>query len=162
VEAAGDVGALPAVTAGAGLSGAVLLRRVRVELEGTAWLPERVTASARPSAGGHLAFLSASVSCGPRFFVGDVELGPRVGLELGWMHATGFGVVQPGEASALWRATLGGLVVGVPVTRSVHGRFELAALLPLDRPRWLLDQVGEVGRSSVVVARVGVGAEMRF
>jgi hypothetical protein len=161
LSAAGEVGALPSATVGIGLTGALLLPYVRFELEGDAWLPERETTSTRPDTGGQFTFLSGALSGGPRLFVGRVELVPCVGMDLGFMHASGYGVTQPGRASALWRAPLGGVLLIVS-TRRIGFRFELVALVPLDRPRWILEEVGEVGQTGVIGGRAEAGAELRF
>jgi hypothetical protein len=91
-----------------------------------------------------------------------VELGPCVGIELGRIHAAGFGVTEPGEGSELWVAGLaGGLLTWAPVPAIAVGlRVDVA--LPATRPVFVLQGVGSVHQPGSVAGRVAGVIEARF
>ncbi|MEJ7734549.1 MAG: hypothetical protein WKG00_35805 [Polyangiaceae bacterium] len=90
---------------------------------------------------------------GPRFEL-DV---PCAALELGRMHAEGYGVTNPGEAARLWSAARVGVAGGMVASPWLALRMRLEAVVPLRSPRFVLGNVGIVheaafsGRASVIV-----------
>ena len=94
--------------------------------------------------------------------LGPVELGPRAGLELGRIHAAGFGVDHPGEASVLWVALRAGASGTLAVAGPLGLRLDLGLAVPLSRPRWVLERVGPVDRPAAATARGALGLEARF
>jgi hypothetical protein len=158
----GDTGVFPLATVGATLTGALLFRGFRFEIDATTLMPERIASPLRAGAGGALTFFAGGVSAGPRLTRGIFEAGVCVGVEVGQLRAAGFGVSNPGEASALWVGARSGITFAALVTPWIAFRLDLLAVVPTDRARWLIDEVGEIGRSDAVSARGKVGAEIRF
>jgi hypothetical protein len=155
------------VAATAGGAAAVVLGPVRIEIGAGVW-PARtaIPAPQLPSAGGTVSLVAGSLGAcldvlgitASRPF----ELGPCGGFELGRLHAAGFGVSSPSEASTVWAAPkLGGHFAWSPIRRLAFVA-RLDAAFPLRRPTFVLENVGPVHRPSAVVGRAAGGVELRF
>ena len=90
------------------------------------------------------------------------EIGPCLGFELGRLHASGFGVSNPGEGSTLWAAIDGGGVLALRLAAPLALVLRLGAAVPLLRPSFVLENVGPVFRPPAVAARGESGVELIF
>jgi hypothetical protein len=142
----------------------IVYQSQRIEA-GVAVRPARAaTIASRPTAGGDVDLLAGLVvTCRDlALFKSPIELGPCAGIEVGRIHAAGFGVRTPSEASQLWVAPrVGGMITWAPL-RLLGLVLRLEAAFPLDRPRFVLEEVGAVHRPSVAVGRAEAGVELRF
>ncbi len=78
------------------------------------------------------------------------------------MSADGFGVRSPGAGSALWIAPLAEAALALPLGRLFALRLDVGVLAPVERPPFVLENVGPVFGASAVVGRAALGAEVRF
>jgi hypothetical protein len=159
--AGADVGTLPKIAGSVGAAAAFLYGPQRFELSAGAWLGRSVDISPY-GAGGTVSLIAGTAATCRNLLTGRVELGPCIGIELGRLHASGYGVSSPDEAATLWAALKAGAAVSwFPVPQAALV-LRLDAAVPLSRPRFVLDGVGPVHRISAVAGRAAAGAEMRF
>jgi hypothetical protein len=160
--AGADAGSLPGVSAGFGVTGALLIGAQRIEVGFAARPPATGTLAARPTAGGSVDLISGSIGTCRALLERPVQLGPCLSLEAGRMHAAGFGVTAPGHADEPWVAAgAGGLLSWAPVRR-VALVLRIDAVAPLLRPTFVLDGVGPVHRPDAVAGRAAGGVELVF
>ena len=114
------------------------------------------------SRGGTFALYAAHATGCYEVLSADFEIGPCLGVELGALKGTGFGINKQTPALALWAAPSVGGAFGWRIGGYFALRLELAALFPLQRPEFVLDGVGGVHRPAAVLGRAGLGAEVRF
>ncbi|MFO0762547.1 MAG: hypothetical protein U0359_39270 [Byssovorax sp.] len=147
-----DAGSLPGVSPGLSLGAAVGYRFLRGEI-GALFLPARdQTAATKASAGATVDLLAGTLTGCFWPTVWKLQLGPCAGLELGRIRARAFGVTSPGEGTALWSAfRAGGGLAWSPIAPLFLGlRLEMA--VPLQRPGFVIGNVGTVYRPSPVAA----------
>ena len=162
-----DAGSLPGVSFAAGGVAALGLGAFRVEL-GAGAFPARAQVVARPAASGAAAGGDVSLIAGSAGLCYDVlpsvrfDLAPCAAFEIGRMHASGFGVSNPGAGDALWTAARAGARFAYwPVSRAaVVVRVE--GVVPMTRPGFVLENLGSVYRPGPVAGRLGGGVEVRF
>lgn len=143
-----DVGSLPGPAAGFGVN--VLARYGAQQFEiGAGVFPERsATIPERPSAGGKIGLTTVTAGTCRTLLPGFIELSPCVALELGLMHARGFGVTSTERVSVFWAAARGGGTLAFrPITR-LGLLLRIEGVVPLTAPRFLLGGVGEVHKPS--------------
>ncbi|WP_437506131.1 hypothetical protein [Sorangium sp. So ce1099] len=144
----------------------VVVGPARLEAGASFWAGNTAESAARPRSGGTIGLVAGSLAAcallpplaravGPHFEVGV----PCAGFELGRMHAEGYGVSDPDEGSALWAALRGGAAAAWVVEPWVRLRLRLEAVVPLKRPRFVLEGVGDVHEPSVA-ARAALGLEL--
>ncbi|MCC7386952.1 MAG: hypothetical protein IT384_34260 [Deltaproteobacteria bacterium] len=164
VDVLGDAGALPRMTAGLALTGALRIDAalpLRLELGAGAWLSQREIVRGDPAAGGEFGLLAAQArAC--------VEPGSSAvwafsfcgGAELGFLAAQGFGVSRPQSSHTVVPSVLADVRVSLAISRwlALVGRLEGAA--PLARPMFSLDPLGEVHRAAPITARGAIGLEL--
>jgi hypothetical protein len=158
-----DVGSVPIPAGGvAGALGASL-GRARLDAGLTA-LPARaghVTAGA--AAGGDVSLVAGSLAASYALVdAAPLALGPSLGLELGRLHAAGFGVAAPGDGSILWATPSLGARGSLALGSHLAVTLALAAGFPLARPNFVLENVGAVFRPAPVVGRAALALEARF
>jgi hypothetical protein len=157
-----DTASLPQVAIAFGLQGAFVYGAQRFEL-GVAFRPaSAATVASRPATGGDVDLLTGSAGTCRVWGRAAIELGPCLAFEIGRLHASGFGVTSPGEASTLWAALEGGGVIGYRHFARLALVLRLGAAVPLVRPRFVLDNVGPVFQPPVVTARGSAGVEITF
>lgn len=160
--AGADAGTLPGVSASLGLTGVLMTGAQRFEL-GLAVRPAtRATFANRPTAGGDVDLVAGTAgTC--RYLLGPpVALGPCVAVEVGRMHARGFGVRASSEGAEPWvAATAGGILMWSPVARLgvvVH----LDAAVPLVRHAFVIEGIGTAHEPAIVAGRAAAGLEFAF
>lgn len=162
-----DLGSLPGVSFAAGGTAALGLGALRVEL-GAGAAPARTQAASRPAAsgataGGEISLIAGSAGlCYGVLPEGRLELSPCAAIELGRLHAAGFGVTTPGEGNVLWSAArLGARFAWWPMSRAAIV-LRAEAAVPFARPTFVLEGLGTVHRPGPVAGRLGGELEMRF
>jgi hypothetical protein len=163
-----SLGALPGVGVGFGGRAGLLVGRFQADLSAAYWPARVADLSARPGVGGDFRLVAGDARACFAVLVSPIELGPCAGLEVGSMSASGFGVRSPGSGSALWIAPLVEATAALPIVRFGGGgaffavRLDVGVLAPIERPPFVLENVGPVFGASAAVGRVALGAEVHF
>jgi hypothetical protein len=159
-----SLGDVPKVGAAIGGRLGILVDRFRVDLSLSYWPDQTATLATLPAAGGHVHLLAGAASGCWAALRAPVELSPCLGVEVGSMGATGFGVSAPGSGSALWVAPLAQAAAALPFAGRFAARLDLAALVPVLRPPFVLTGTGPapVYTAGPVVGRATLGLEARF
>ncbi len=158
-------GALPGATPGFSIGVGLARSVVRVEAVGSAWLTRSARLSARPDAptpGGQFELwaLGARACYVPERGPLGVDL---CGLgEAGRMTGRGEGVTRVESASALWGAVGAGLTAHWAFATRLGLRASIEGLMPLARPTFVIEPLGEVYRPAPVHGRAALGAEANF
>jgi hypothetical protein len=153
--ATADSATIGRVSAAAEVGGGAVLGPLRIDAAAMFW-PERSLDTTTPSASGATTGANVDLTAGwlgacfappvlarlvgPRFEL-DV---PCAALELGRMHAEGYGVSDPGEAALLWFAARAGVAGGIVASPWLALRMRLEAVVPLRSPIFELGGVGIV------------------
>ncbi len=160
---AASVGALPVVGVGFGGHAGILVGRFQVDLSAAYWPARPATIAARPTVGERLPPRGGRR---PRLRRRAARarggLGPCAGVEVGSMSADGFGVRSPGSGSVLWVAPVVEATAALPIGAHFALRLAVGVLAPVERPPFVLENVGTVFGASAVVGRAALGAEVRF
>lgn len=157
VSAALGLGRLPGVAWGARVQGGVAIEPLKLRA-GLEYFPERY-ASVTPTTGGYLSLGAVGLQVGYALGVGPLAVEPSAGVTFGWLHGEGDGVANPASGDAL----LVGVEPGLRASHALSTNWALftdaALTLGVNRPRFVLDEIGEVHRPAPVAARIGLGAE---
>lgn len=153
--------ALPSAELGGGGSLAWTPGALRIELDGGASAPQSRTA---PESTAGARFTAAAVGAGACHAIArrPVELSPCAGARVHFVYARGFGATANYDASARWAAVDAGLLARVPITSSFALRARLDGEVPLARPTFAVEDVGDVHRPRPIGARGTFGAELTF
>lgn len=159
----GDIGSLPGVSFAAGGALGLSIASWRIEAGAGAFPSRAAVIANRPTAGGDVSLILGSVgACRDILPKGRFEIAPCAGVELGRLHAAGFGISNPTSGDALWSAfKAGGLFAWAPMDRFALV-LRLDVVVPFARPSFVLDNVGPVFRSGPVAGRLGLGVEARL
>ena len=159
----GDLGALPGLSVGASLGVSVQHGAWSGVLVGSGFGERAKPAAQRPSAGGEFSMWALAVApCWSPAYREALRLRACLPLEVQRVHASGYGVDAPGEA------TRSELLLGAELTPGLglSSRLELIAPLglavALRRPEFYLERIGSVFRASALQGRVGLGLLARF
>lgn len=157
-----DAGSLPGVSFGFGATAALLVGAQRIELGIAARPASKASLPGRPTAGGAVDLLAGWAGTCRSLLRSPLALGPCVALEVGRLHAAGFGVSEPGQAERPWvAASAGALLVWAP-----YGRLGLTLradlVVPLTRPTFVIEDLGPVHRPGDVAGRASLGLEYAF
>jgi hypothetical protein len=162
VVGAASLGALPGVGAGLGGRLGVLVGRFRADLSASYWPEHTATLTARPTAGGKIQLVAGDATACWALLRAPLEVSPCLGLELGSMSATGFGVKANSDGSALWVAPALEASAALPIGRHFAARLDVGLLVPALRPPFVLQGAGTVYTAGPVVGRATLGLEARF
>ncbi|MFT3776626.1 MAG: hypothetical protein QM820_65640 [Minicystis sp.] len=158
-----DAGTLPGVAFAAGGAAALSLGALRFELSAGAWPSRSAVIAARPTAGGDVSLVAGSAgACYGLLAPGPFDLAPCLAMEIGRLHASGFGVTTPGEGNALWAAAKGGARFAWSPASRVAIVLRLEAAVPFVRRAFVVENLGEVHRPGPVSGRAGGGVEISF
>jgi hypothetical protein len=158
----GDLGALPAPAAGGELGFGLRRCALGASAAVRALYPRTGEAELDTGAGGDLWLAAAGLALGLARDLGTVELAARGGLEVGAMSGRGVGINNPDSARALWLAASAGAVLRVRLTAGLAGVLGLDLVVPLRRPRFVIDDLGSVHRAAAVTGRLALGLELTF
>jgi hypothetical protein len=161
----GDVGSLPGPALG--LSGLLGFQDgpLRIEGDGTLWLPRQALAGPTVGSGGEIGLytgglrgcLEAVLASGSSLRLG-VCVGGEVGVQTG--HAIG---ILPGTSrSGVWALGLGGLSLRQVSPSGLTYGLSLDAGAPIRRPSFVIDNYGQVFQASAIVGRASVDVAWIF
>ena len=156
-----DSTSLPAPAVGGRAGLAWTPGRARVELAGAYFLGQSKTTDTS-QAGASFALLVAGARGCWALARGAIELSPCAGADVQRVSAKGFGAATNYDASAAWVSATGGALVRFPVTSWLALRGEADALVPLTRPRFVVEGDGAVHKPAAIGLRAGIGAEILF
>jgi hypothetical protein len=162
VMGSASTGALPEVGEGLGGRVGLLAGRFRADVSVSYWPDRTATLPRRPLAGGRIHLVAADGSACWALLRAPLEISPCLGLEVGSMVATGFGVRSDGSGAALWIAPSAEALAALPVGRRFAARLDLGVLVPAERPPFVITSAGTVYRAGPVVGRAALGLEIRF
>jgi hypothetical protein len=154
-------GGAPGAGGAVALGGGIRFARWRIVLEALidlprhAWL-EDADAGARIGLG-TAALRGCHTPGGER-----VEVPLCAGFEAGAMWARGFGLAEPRNAVVPWGAFALGTGLAVIVHRRVAVRMDVEGVVPMRRPRFVIEDRGAVYRPAPIGARAGAALEIRF
>jgi hypothetical protein len=147
----------PALTAGL----AVLRPRWRADAM-VAWvLPRGASLPGDTGAGARLQIIAAALRGCARLGSAAVEVPLCAGLELGAVLGLGTGIDDPHRDQVLWAAAVLGPGVRLPVHRRIALVVDTQLAIPLGRPRFELDGLGQVYRARTG-GRALLGLEFRL
>lgn len=169
-SALGTLGPLP--RAALGFEGGFVVRWPQVTLMARAAYmpPVRKRLQARPDAGGDIDLWTVGAQgCGTVWSAGPAP--PALGsygvrlcgaFDAGQMRAEGFGVEAPDAGSAVWLAPEASAALDVYVLPWLLFDLDFGLGVPILRPAFVLDNVGDVHQPGPVVGRLSLGAEAVF
>lgn len=161
--AVADWGTLPTSSLGAELRASVTQYIWSLGLGGTAWIPSRGSSRELPEAGGKFTLLeSRAYGCVGASSRVRIQGQFCVGPSLLHMHATGYGVSEPGSASTTWLAAAAEGAALIPLTHEFGWRIALEALAPMARPTFAIRDVGTIYRPKALAFRGSIGFEVLF
>ncbi len=151
-------GPAPVVTGGVGL----FRGRARLEAEVDYWLVRSVFSDQDSDAGGQIQLWAVTLrGCfAPR--VAALEFPICGGAQAGQLLGRGVGVAEPRSSRMAWLSAELGAGVRVPVHPNVALRGDVALLVPVLRPGFEIEALGELHRAFPVGFSGGLGLEFRF
>jgi hypothetical protein len=160
VEGVFDFNSLPEPVPGLGLQARVRLQRWLLGVSGTL-LPMNGS-SVRAGQSVEFGLLAASIQGCGRFVDGVVRAAACTGIEAGQLAAEGSGLVDSQRVERLWLAPYAGLDVGTGLGGGFGLQLRGEALLPLVRPRYVVDDQELVHRPPLVALRLYLGLGWAF
>lgn len=156
-------GDLPSVGGGLGLALALRLRRFQVELTGGTWFLRSIRLDLPGSSGAVFDLWTVALRGGYVVPAGKwFEVPLLLGAEAGQIHVRGVELVGAADTRTPWLAFAlapGLTFVPRPAVAVVLG---IDLLVPATRPRFVVEDVGEIFRSQPVAIRAALGVEIRF
>jgi hypothetical protein len=157
-----DVGAVPMPTLGLGLAAGVRWPRLLLESSFAYFAPRSTTANGRADVGARFQLMTLGArACAP-ITVTALWLAPCLGAGFDRVSAPGFGARltrRPTAWDAIGRL---GLLAGWDISSIISVRAEIEGVLPLARPEFEVDGVGDVFRRAPVGVRTGLGLQLQF
>ncbi|MFT3771765.1 MAG: hypothetical protein QM820_40670 [Minicystis sp.] len=162
-SALADIGSLPGVAPGVGISAGVLPGAFWVTGDFAYFPAQRGQLATRPKAGGDVTLLAAAlVGCRTVLTLGRIAGAPCLGLELDGARGEGFGVSSPRSGWTAWGAALAYGRVEAAIVEPVSAEVRIGAAIPFGRPLFYFDQLGAVYRPSAASLRLAVGVVAKF
>lgn len=161
VAGATDGTTLPSAALGARIALAWTPGRTRLEVGGSYFSAQSKTADAS-AAGARFTLLVAGGRACWAVLQGALEIAPCAGAAVQIMSARGFGAPQNYEANGAWMSATGGALVRLPIASWLALRADADAVVPMTRPRFVVEGDGAVHRPSAVGGRAGFGVELLF
>lgn len=161
LSALAGLGVLPEPSVALEGSAGVDISIVSLQLSGSVWLPRSTISDANIGAGGEFTLVGAEllVCTRPLSIAGA---GVCAGPGLRHMRGEGFGVSDPGRASAVWPVAALEAFALVELARELWLRAALGAEFPFRSPSFSLAGLGEVHSPSPVAGHAGLGMLLRF
>jgi len=158
-----DVGLLPGASASVRAAAGLTVGPWRVELAGQYWPGSSVVHPTRADVGGHFSLAGGSATACRDLAAGRVAgVGLCAGVEVGAVTGTSYGVTAPATARAPWAAATAGAAGALRVGSHVALRLQVAAVIPVLRPDYQLENVGTVHRLPAAGFRGLFGVEVHF
>ena len=163
--AAGNLGVLPSPDVGVSASVGMVRPRWRIEARAT-YDPRQVRsdALANPSgAYGRFSFITGTLAGCMTFSRSMLEFGPCAEAEFGAVHGEGIGATRTTSHTSPWLGVGAGGLLAIKVTGGLYLAMHADAVVPLWRPRYVLENVQvPIFRSASVGGRLTAGVELRF
>lgn len=155
-------GTLPGASAAFWFAAGLSRQSVALELRAGAWWPKSASSTVDPAIGGSFLALDGVVALcvRPEFDFGRWD--SCAGFDGAWIRAEGRGSTQTNTAHT--RVAYGLLEQALAFDAFGDARLRVAAqgLLPLGRPRFSVESVGEIHRPAAFALRGEVGLELEF
>lgn len=159
-------GAVPGVGGVVALGGGLRFGRWRVGLEALFDTPRRAILAdedaAAAGAGARIAMAGAGLRGCYSPGAKRVEVPLCGGFEAGALWATGVGLAQPKTAVSAWGAFVLGSGLAIVVHPRLALRLDVEGVVPLRRPRFVVEDRGVVYRPAPIGARAGAAIELRL
>jgi hypothetical protein len=157
------VGALPGGSVGAALGVSIEHGPWSGALVGAGFAERSQSAPDRPSAGGEFSMWAiAAAPCWAPAYRGTLRLRLCLPFELERVHAEGYGVDEPAEATRTELLFGPELVPGLGLTSRLELIAPLGLAVALQRPEFYLERIGTVFRGSLLQGHAGLGLLARF
>ncbi len=157
-----DLGPLPSFAVGPAARVSIVRGRWRVFVHGS-WRPsQRFEHTVSPSTGGDFDLWTAGAGACLRWPARPVTPTLCAGLEAGAITGAGFGVTRPSTDRQPWIAASAGAGIELPVASWLAFTARASALVPLVRPRFVIENVGEVFQPAPVGLLTEIDAEVIF
>jgi hypothetical protein len=161
-ELVADLGTLPHLAVGPGLSAGVRVFATSLEVSGYYLASQNVSGPQQTAPLGELHALAAGLgAC--QALTSRMELSPCLRLEYGRIEGRGTNLKTAAfRADAPWVLALLGVRVSAELVNRLHGVLELAIGLPLLGATFTVNPVGTVHQTGDVVGRLRAGIELRL
>jgi hypothetical protein len=158
-----DNGTLPSLDVGATVLFGVRARQWELALRASGWAARNMDYVGESGMGVNLRLYDANLAiCGNLAQKGQGTLqlcaGPRVYV----FHAASHGVASPGSVTEVAWGAFGELALGYRVAHGARLRLGLEALVPLQRPRFAIYDLGFVFQPRRLAERISLGPEFDF
>lgn len=151
------VGVLPQVGPELGLGATFTLGQASLLLNADYGPGQNSTLAERPKMGGRLWTASLGlIGCWTRRGQ-TFAFGPCVGSTLTRLEGKGLGVLNPQGGVVYWLSPAVGVHFGVRLHSRLSLRLLAMGLVPVDRPKVYLDDLGEIHRPACIAGRVQIG-----
>ena len=157
-----DFGAIPAATLGVGITGGVRWPQLQLESTVAYFAPRSTSAADRADVGARFELGTAGARACTPLTVTAVWLAPCLGAGVDWVRARGFGALVTRRPSTWDLIARLGLLGGWDISSIISARVEVEGVLPLARPEFEVDGVGDVFRRSPVGVRTALGLQLQF
>jgi hypothetical protein len=157
-----DLGSLPAIAGSIGGALAIHVGPQRYEAGFNGWPARASRLPSQPSAGGDVDLFAFYGAACRVFRAGPIRLAPCGALEIGQIHASGFGVPRLGSGSSVWFALKLGPLAFWELWSHVGLTARLEAVVPFLRPEFVLQGPRLVHQPLPVSGRASAGVELRF
>jgi hypothetical protein len=157
-----DFGAIPGATLGVGVSGGARWPRLQLESSIGYFAPRSASAASRSDVGARFELGSAGARACTPITVTALWVAPCLGAGVDWVRAPGFGARVTHRPSTWDLIARFGLLGGWDISSIISARAEVEGVLPLARPEYEIDGVGDVYRRSAVGVRTGLGVQLQF
>jgi len=162
LSALGDLGALPGPAGGGELAFGLRRCALGASLAARGLAPRTGEAALDAGAGGDLWLYAAGAALALHADLAGLELAAAAGFEAGAMSGQGVGINNPDSGRALWLAASAGGAIVIPLTARLGARAAVDLVVPLRRPRFVIDDLGAVHRAAAVTGRLALGLELAF
>ena len=161
--AVGDAGLLPGISVGPSAHAGLELDALRIDVRAMFAPAREARLENHETARGEVSFVGGEARACAVAMRAAIELAPCAGLTAGAIQAEGRGVSSPGSSSAPFFALSAGGTAAVPIADWLALRADLAAVVPITRPEFVIEGIdGVVHRPSVVGARLAIAAEVQL
>jgi hypothetical protein len=147
-----------------GVELSVGLHRRHLVLEAAgAWLaPAKASLDGKPNEGASAWTAQAGARACVPLFDASIDVAPCAGASALWIVASGYGSDAPASGTGFVLLPSAGGRLTARLTSRIALRLGIDAELPLNRPRFVIDNSGTVVHTPVASARLAAGAELHF
>lgn len=158
-----DVGSAPAPAPGLGIAMGVSFGAQQVQLGLLAFPEGAYRLPSNPEVGGRVDLLAGTLDTCRAFGAwGSMRWGACGSLEIGRLHAEGFGMSRPAKADLFWLAPKGSAFVALQTMATAALIFRLEMAVPLIRARFVAERIGSLYEPSIVAGRACAGLWVPF